>query len=137
MLARARIVACAVAISAATLTGGAWQKPDSRLEENERSRRAEGQAIIAIADAAMNGDQTPSDIAIQWRNDFFKAQQGLRAVRRDHRHGHATRAFVAALRTTRAARANGRRNSERNARQACGRAACADAKRGRESGICS
>src|SRR5262245_47644688 len=76
MLARARIVACAVALSTATLTGRAWQKPDSRLEETEQSRRAEGQAIIAIADAALNGDRTPSDIVIEWRNDFFKAQQG-------------------------------------------------------------
>jgi hypothetical protein len=76
MLARAQLLACAVAILAATVPGRARQKPDSRAEETEQSRRAEGQAIGALADAAINGDRVPSDIAIEWRNDFFKAQQG-------------------------------------------------------------
>ena len=76
MLARAQLLACTVAVLSATVPGRAWQKPDSRAEDTERSRRAEGQAIVGIADAAMNGDRVPSDIAIEWRNDFFKAQQG-------------------------------------------------------------
>jgi hypothetical protein len=76
MLARAQLLACAVAILAATVPGRAWQKPESRAEETEQSRRAEGQAIVAIADAAANGDRVPADIAIEWRHDFFKAQQG-------------------------------------------------------------
>ena len=76
MLARARLLACAVALVAATVPGRAGQKPDSRAEQTEQSRRAEAQAIVAIADAATNGDRVPADIGITWRNDFFKAQQG-------------------------------------------------------------
>jgi hypothetical protein len=77
MLGRAQLLAFAVAIVAAIVPCRARQKPDSsRADENERTQRAEGQAIVAIADAAMNGDRVPSDIAIDWRNDFFKAQYG-------------------------------------------------------------
>ena len=76
MLARAQLLACAVALVAATVPGRAWQKPDSRAEQTEQSRRAEAQAIVAIADAATTGDRVPADIGIAWRNDFFKAQQG-------------------------------------------------------------
>ena len=76
MLARAQLLACAVALLAATVPGRAGQKPDSRAEQTEQSRRAEAQAIVAIADAATSGDRVPADIGIAWRNDFFKAQQG-------------------------------------------------------------
>jgi hypothetical protein len=77
MLGRSQLLAFAVAIVAAIVPCRARQKPDSsRADENERSQRAEGQAIVAIADAAMNGDRVPSDIAIDWRNDFLKAQHG-------------------------------------------------------------
>jgi hypothetical protein len=76
MLVRAQLLACAVAVLAATMPSRARQKLDARTEENEQSQRAEGQAIIAIADAASHGDRVPSDIVLDWRNDFFKAQQG-------------------------------------------------------------
>ncbi len=76
MLARAQLLACAVALVAATVPCHARQKPDARTAETEQTRRAEGQAIVAIADAASHGDRVPADIAIEWRNDFFKAQQG-------------------------------------------------------------
>jgi hypothetical protein len=76
MLARAQLLACAVALSAATVPGRAWQKPDSPAEQSEQSRRAEAQAIVALADAATNGNRVPVDIGIAWRHDFFKAQQG-------------------------------------------------------------
>ena len=76
MLARAQLQACAVALLAATVPGRAWQKPDSRVEQIEQNRRAEAQAIVALADAATSGNRVPADIGIAWRNDFFKAQQG-------------------------------------------------------------
>jgi hypothetical protein len=42
----------------------------------EETHRAEGEAILAIADAVMKGKPAPSDFALQWQNDFVKAQRG-------------------------------------------------------------
>jgi hypothetical protein len=42
----------------------------------EETHRAEGEAILAIADAAMAGKSVPTDFAVQWQNDFVKAQRG-------------------------------------------------------------
>jgi hypothetical protein len=41
-------------------------------------QRLEGQAILALADAAMGSRRgaAPADFRIRWRNDFLKAQQG-------------------------------------------------------------
>ena len=51
-------------------------QPDPRLEDRaEEARRREGEALVRLADAAMSG-RAPSDFAIQWSNDFFKAQTG-------------------------------------------------------------
>lgn len=73
-------------ISAATavvvaLTGAAaaqeQNRPDTKARERaEESQRQEGQAILAIADAAMAGKSIPSDFVVRWHNDFLKAQQG-------------------------------------------------------------
>ena len=52
---------------------------DERLPEAdliERTHREEGEAILAIADTAMAGKQTPADFALTWQNDFVKAQRG-------------------------------------------------------------
>lgn len=41
-----------------------------------RTHREEGEAILALADNAMAGRSAPSDFAVQWQNDFIKAQRG-------------------------------------------------------------
>jgi hypothetical protein len=53
------------------------QKPDAvRNDRAEELQRREGEAIIALADAEMAGKRVPSDLTIQWQNDFLKAQRG-------------------------------------------------------------
>jgi hypothetical protein len=55
----------------------------SRLSARDREvaakgQRLEGQAMLALADAAMDSRRgtSPADFRIRWRNDFLKAQQG-------------------------------------------------------------
>lgn len=51
-------------------------RPDRKTASKvEEATRREGEAVIALADAAMSGRGT-SDFGIGWRNDFFKAQPG-------------------------------------------------------------
>ena len=50
------------------------RSPDAALLE--RTHREEGEAILAIADAAMTGKATPRDFTLTWQNDFIKAQRG-------------------------------------------------------------
>ena len=38
--------------------------------------RLEGEAILALADAALMGRAVPDDLGIQWHNEFLKAQRG-------------------------------------------------------------
>ena len=38
--------------------------------------RRESDALVEIADAAMNGRRSASDFSMEWRNDFLKAQPG-------------------------------------------------------------
>ena len=74
------------AISAAaallvTLAGPVAAQSQARLDAKARERaeetqRQEGEAILAIADAAMAGKAIASDFAVRWHNDFLKAQQG-------------------------------------------------------------
>jgi hypothetical protein len=45
-------------------------------ERTEQSQRLEGDAVLALADAAMAGRSVPSDFDVQWQNDFIKAQRG-------------------------------------------------------------
>jgi hypothetical protein len=42
----------------------------------EQAQREEGEAILALADAALTGKGLPSDFSLQWQNDFVKAQRG-------------------------------------------------------------
>jgi hypothetical protein len=42
----------------------------------EQTQREEGEAILALADAALAGKSVPSDFRLQWQNDFVKAQRG-------------------------------------------------------------
>jgi len=58
--------------------GGQRQQDDRSADGAllERTHREEGEAILAIADAAMAGKQTPVDFTLTWHNDFIKAQRG-------------------------------------------------------------
>jgi hypothetical protein len=42
----------------------------------DRTHREEGEAILALADAAMAGKSVPFDFAVEWQNEFVKAQRG-------------------------------------------------------------
>lgn len=42
----------------------------------EQTQREEGEAILAVADAAMAGRSVPADFRVRWQNDFVKAQRG-------------------------------------------------------------
>ncbi len=42
----------------------------------DEARRREADALLALTDAAMRGTAQPPDFAIEWRNDFLKAQPG-------------------------------------------------------------
>jgi hypothetical protein len=75
MLVRAPLLSCAFVTLAVAVT--AAQKPDTaRTDSAEELQRREGEAIIAMADAEMAGKRVPSDLTIQWQNDFLKAQRG-------------------------------------------------------------
>lgn len=55
----------------------AGQDLDRRqLDRIQQMLRNEGQAIVALADAADAGVRLPADFAIDWHNDFLKAQAG-------------------------------------------------------------
>jgi hypothetical protein len=68
------LLACAVVAGRIA----AAQNPDRRqLERIERGLQQEGEAVVAIADAAARGDGAPpADFSLSWRNDFLKAQGG-------------------------------------------------------------
>jgi len=54
-------------------------RQDSRSDaarQIEQTQREEGEAILALADAAMAGKSVPSDLPLGWQNDFVKAQRG-------------------------------------------------------------
>ena len=66
-------------VTAMAIIGGripAAQSPDRRqLERIEQTLRQEGQAVVALADAAPD-TSPPADFTLTWHNDFLKAQAG-------------------------------------------------------------
>ncbi len=62
------VVVCCTALAEALAQG----RDDRRLEE---ARRKEGEALLNLVDAAVSG-RGAADFALEWRNDFFKAQTG-------------------------------------------------------------
>lgn len=46
------------------------------LKQIEEMQRQEGEAILALADAALAGRTVPSDFEVGWQNEFLKAQRG-------------------------------------------------------------
>ena len=68
---------CVIAALAISSLPGVAQDIDQRqLERIEQTLRQEGQAVIALADAAEAGHAHAADFAIDWHHDFFKAQAG-------------------------------------------------------------
>ena len=66
------VVLTAVTVGGAVLA----QSPDRRrLERIERTLQEEGEAVVALADAA-DEQAPPADFALEWHNDFLKAQHG-------------------------------------------------------------
>jgi hypothetical protein len=69
-------VCTVVAAEAAPVQSPVQSRADRRLQERfEEARRKEGEALVSLADAAMDG-RAASEFPIQWRNDFLKAQNG-------------------------------------------------------------
>ncbi len=68
------------AVRAQSATGGPPQSQAGAVSKDERqveqTQREEGEAILSLADAVMAGKPAPSDFAVQWQNDFVKAQRG-------------------------------------------------------------
>jgi hypothetical protein len=55
----------------------AAQTADRRqLERVEQTLRREGQEVVALADAAADGDTPANDFSLAWHNDYLKAQTG-------------------------------------------------------------
>ena len=53
------------------------QQPDRRQQTRiDEALRREGDAVVELVEAAMNGRAVPSDFAMEWRNDYLKAQPG-------------------------------------------------------------
>src|SRR4051794_15388320 len=60
-----------------TRSGGSARPEDQREKDKlDQTHRQEGEAILALADAAMAGKPVPSDFEVRWQNDFVKAQRG-------------------------------------------------------------
>jgi hypothetical protein len=50
--------------------------PADQLDELDLIHRREGEAVLALADAAVAGKSVPLDFAMVWQNEFVKAQRG-------------------------------------------------------------
>lgn len=51
--------------------------PDAKQAERiVLTQQLEGEAILALADAALGGKPVPHDFRVEWQNDFLKAQRG-------------------------------------------------------------
>jgi hypothetical protein len=62
----------AVFPAAAQQSNGA---PDA-AQRAEETQRLEGEAVLALADAALAGQSVPTDFQVLWQNEFLKAQRG-------------------------------------------------------------
>jgi hypothetical protein len=57
----------------------AAQTPGPNAKQAERlvqTHQLEGEAILALADAALAGRAVPADFRVEWQNEFLKAQRG-------------------------------------------------------------
>jgi hypothetical protein len=68
-----------VPVLAARGAGARQRDPVADGRQVEQTQREEGEAILALADAAMSGNPgkpVPVDFPVRWQNDFVKAQRG-------------------------------------------------------------
>jgi hypothetical protein len=55
----------------------AEQRTDRRQQARlDDALKRETEALVEVAEAAMNGRRSPNDFSMDWRHDFFKAQPG-------------------------------------------------------------
>jgi hypothetical protein len=64
---------CLVIVTPRALSAAREGRHQVRLDE---ALRREGDALVRIADELARGRSVPRDFAMDWRNDFFKAQPG-------------------------------------------------------------
>ena len=77
MHAPARLACTVAAVSLLSARSLDAQTLDRRqLERLEQTLRQEGEAVVALADAAADGEPVPADFTLGWHNDFLKAQTG-------------------------------------------------------------
>ena len=69
-----RLTASLVTAGLASAAVAAAQTASERKQLDEQQQEAE--ALVDLADAAMDGESVPADFALHWRNDYLKAQQG-------------------------------------------------------------
>jgi hypothetical protein len=121
VLVAAALLLQAVAAEAQTLVSRPSpreQREQADREQIERTHRDEGEAILALADAAMSGKAVPSDFAVSWHNDFVKAQRGTfvpftLSVDASAFAKPSALVYVRAIRRREAARPAGRARDER------------------------
>jgi hypothetical protein len=71
------VLTLALLIPAAVIHAGFQSRIDPKQQARvDDALRREGDALVELADRAMNGRTSPSDFAMEWRNDFLKAQPG-------------------------------------------------------------
>jgi hypothetical protein len=76
MRARERFAAgVIVAVAVAARLAGSQSLDRRQVERLEHALRQEGEAVVALADAA-DDTSDPADFSLTWRADFFKAQSG-------------------------------------------------------------
>jgi hypothetical protein len=71
---RKALVVVAAAFVCGTAYAGTQKKDDKKQQE---AQQREAQALVKAVDAAVSGQPAPSDIPIQFQNDFLKAQDGM------------------------------------------------------------
>ena len=69
-------VAAALCVQALAAAGAATQDSRRTQDRIDDALRRESDALVQLADAAASGRAVPADFALEWRNDFFKAQPG-------------------------------------------------------------
>ncbi len=75
MRARERFAAGVIVVAVAARLAGSQGFDRRQVERLENALRQEGEAVVALADAA-DDSPDPDDFSLTWRSDFFKAQSG-------------------------------------------------------------
>src|SRR5687768_15024586 len=65
--------ACACGVMSTSAASQVGRRAQARIDQ---ALRREGDALVELAKAALAGRQVPADFALEWSNDYFKAQPG-------------------------------------------------------------